>query len=193
MIFQIVESVVYPPYGIAVIANITRHYFGSEPELCYHLRICSNAMRAIVPLNRAGDVGLRRVAKQADVKRVLAFLANETCTTSDDWKTRSRDNAVRLHTGDLLEAAEVLKGLALIREKKPLSSGEKQTFEAARRLMVNEISAAHNINEEGAVALIERAVRRALLSRARAKGLKPRRKRAPVPVLTCISRRRRLG
>jgi len=170
MNFQIGENVVYPPYGIAVIANVAKHHFGSEPELCYHLRICSNAMRAIVPLNKAGDVGLRRVAKQADVKRVLAFLANENCTISDDWKTRSRDNATRLHTGNLLEAAEVLKGLALIREKKPLSSGEKQTFEAARQLMSNEISAAHNINVEDAVALIERAIRRALLSRSRAKG-----------------------
>src|SRR5438270_10000132 len=145
MNFQIGENVVYPPYGIAVIASITKHYFGSEPELCYHLRTCSNAMRAIVPLSRAGDVGLRKLAKQTDVKRVLAFLANENCAMSDDWKNRSRENAIRLHTGNLMEAAEVFKGLTVIGEQKTLSSGEKQTCEAARRLITAEISAAHNI------------------------------------------------
>src|SRR5438309_2622322 len=31
--------VIYPPYGVAVIGNISKRHFGSEPQLCYHLRI----------------------------------------------------------------------------------------------------------------------------------------------------------
>ena len=164
MNFQIGESVIYPPYGIALIVNISNRYFGSEPELCYHLRIRSNSMNAIVPVNRARDVRLRKLAKPADIKRVLSFLATDNRPTCADWKTRVRENAGRVHSGDLLQVAEVFKGLSLILidHSKTLSPGEKITLESARRLVAAEISAATSITEEAAVTLMERAVGRAL-------------------------------
>ncbi len=164
MNFQIGENVIYPPYGIAVIVNISKRYFGSEPALCYHLRIRSNSMTAIVPVNRVREVRLRKLAKPADIKSVLSFLAKDNYPTCADWKTRVRDNASRVHSGDFLQVAEVFKGLSLmpIDRSKALSPGEKITLETARRLVATEISAAAKITEEAAVTLMERAVGRAM-------------------------------
>ena len=114
MHFYIGENVIYPPYGIAVIANITERSFGSVSELCYQLRVYFRNITAIVPAQSARAVGLRKLANQADTKRVLAFLGNDTFPTCADWKSRARENAIRLQSGDLLQTAEVYKGLTLV-------------------------------------------------------------------------------
>jgi CarD family transcriptional regulator len=162
MQFHIGENVVYPPYGIAVIANITERCFGSVPELCYHLRLSSKNITAIVPAHSAREVGLRKLVKQADTRRVLSFLANGKFPTCSDWKIRARDNAIRLQSGDLLQAAEVYKSLTQISDQKPLTTVERTMLHAARQLVAAEISLANHVTEADAVASIEKAVGRAL-------------------------------
>jgi CarD family transcriptional regulator len=173
MHFYIGENVIYPPYGIAVIANITERSFGSVSELCYQLRVYFRNITAIVPAQSARAVGLRKLANQADTKRVLAFLGNDTFPTCADWKSRARENAIRLQSGDLLQTAEVYKGLTLVGDQKPLSPVERNMLETARRLVASELSAVQTINETTAVILIEEAVGRALRRRSRQSGHKP--------------------
>ena len=162
MQFHIGENVIYPPYGIAVVVNITERYFGSDSERCYQLRVCYKNINAIVPAHSAREVGLRKLAKHVDAKRVLSFLASNTFPTCADWKTRVRENGIRLQSGDLLKAAEVFKGLMLVGDQKALTAIERPMLEGARRLVASEISAVSKITEADAVTLMEKAVQRAL-------------------------------
>ena len=50
----------------------------------------------------------------------------------------------KINTGSLLEIADVLRSLFLLRTKKKLSFGEKQMLEKCRDLLVQEISLSQN-------------------------------------------------
>ena len=66
------------------------------------------------------------------------------------WNRRYRDYMLKLKTGSLLEIADVLRALFLLKEKKNLSFGEKKMLEQCRDLLVEEISLA-NGNDRGDV------------------------------------------
>jgi CarD family transcriptional regulator len=173
MQFYIGENVIYPPYGIAVIANITERNFGSDSELCYQLRVFFRNINAVVPAHSTREVGLRKLANQAETKRVLSFLGSHHFPMYLDWKTRNRDNAVRLQSGELLKTAEVYKGLMLIGYQKQLTAAEKTMLADARRLVASEICAVTGITEADAVTLVQKTVERALRRCSRSSAGKP--------------------
>lgn len=160
MTFQIGDKVVYPNQGVGTIENISIRSFGSASERFYLLRLGCNAMTVMVPFSNAANIGLRRVTKDREISRILSYLANGWSPVSSDWKLRFKDNTLRMQSGDLFQAAEVLKGLLQIHIEKPLSFREKKMLERARHMLVAEISISRGIGEILAAAVLQRALER---------------------------------
>jgi CarD family transcriptional regulator len=161
MTFQVGEKVVYPNHGVGTIENISTRSFGSNLERFYLLRLNYNSMTVMVPFSHVGDVGLRKITRNCDIARVLAFLATGICKSASDWKVRFKINSEKMRIGSLLEIAEVFKGLAIIQAEKPLSFREKKMLDRARHMLISEISICRNINEPAAVDLLEKALAKA--------------------------------
>jgi CarD family transcriptional regulator len=164
MTFQIGEKVVYPNQGIGTIENIGSRAFGHHSESFYLLKLLFGSMTVMVPLSHAGEVGLRRVTRNGELARVLAFLAEGTCDCHHDWKARFKANSERMRVGGLLQVAEVLKSLLLLQREKPLSFREKKMLDRARYMLVTELSISRGLAEEEAVGLLEKALERASLA-----------------------------
>src|ERR1039457_7171770 len=111
MTFLIGDKVVYPNQGIGTIENNSRRASGSAFQRFYLLRLGCNSMTVLVPFSNAANIGLRRVTKDREISRILSYLSNGWCTLNADWKIRFKENSERMQSGDLLRAAEVLKGL----------------------------------------------------------------------------------
>lgn len=158
MTFQIGDKVVYPNQGVGTIENISIRTFGSAFEKFYLLRFGSNAMTVLVPFSNAANIGLRRVTKDREISRILSYLSNGWCKINPDWKARFKENTDKMQSGDLLRAAEVLKGLLQIHLDKPLSFREKKMLDRARHMLVSEVSIARNVPEIHAIALLQRAL-----------------------------------
>jgi CarD family transcriptional regulator len=158
MTFQVGEKVVYPNHGVGTIENISTRSFGSDQEHFYLLRLTYNSMTVMVPFSHVSDVGLRKITREGDVNRVLAYLATGVCKYSSDWKVRYKVNSEKMRCGGLPEIAEVFKSLATIQSDKPLSFREKKMLDCARRMLIAEVSICRAIGEVEAADLLRGAL-----------------------------------
>ncbi|MFN0165426.1 MAG: CarD family transcriptional regulator [Bryobacteraceae bacterium] len=164
MSFVIGEKVMYPNQGVATIENISTRSFGAQFERFYLLRLMYTSMTVMVPFSTVSSVGLRRITRNNDVAKVLAFLSTGECDCAADWKFRFKVNSDKMQNGSLFEVAEVLKGLLLLQADKPLSFREKKMLDRARHLLVSEVSIARGIKGAEAESLLDKALAKARLS-----------------------------
>jgi len=161
MTFQIGERVVYPNHGVAVVENISARSFGTQFERFYLLRINASRMTVMVPFSHVGNVGLRKVTKNAEISRMLLFLATGKPKSCQDWKDRFKENSDKMRFGNLLETAEVLKCLLMIQKTKPLSFREKKMLDRARHMLATEVAIARAVTDLGAEEILNDSLERA--------------------------------
>jgi len=164
MTFEIGDKVVYPNQGVGTIENISSRSFGAQFEKFYLLRLVYSSMTVMVPFSNVGTIGLRKVTRNAEITRVLAFLSSGSCHFHADWKSRFKENSEKMLTGSLLNVAEVLKGLLLLQIEKPLSFREKKMLDRARHMLVTELTMARRIPETDAVTVLQKALGKAHLT-----------------------------
>ncbi|MDQ6677519.1 MAG: CarD family transcriptional regulator [Acidobacteriota bacterium] len=158
MTFEIGEKVVYPNQGVGTIENISARSFGEQFEKCYFLRLVYTSMTVVVPFSNVDNIGLRKITKNAEISRVLTYLGTGQCHNCPDWKNRFKINSDRMQSGNLLQIAEVLKGLLILQTDKPLSFREKKMLERARHMLVSEVSIAKSVSQPEAVTVLNKAL-----------------------------------
>jgi hypothetical protein len=67
-----------------------------------------------------------------------------------NWNRRFKHNRDKMKTGDILELAEVVRNLSLRDHEKGLSTGEKQMFVKAKKILASELMYAKDMDEEEA-------------------------------------------
>jgi CarD family transcriptional regulator len=148
--FQIGDSVVYPHHGAGqVIKKEAKNILGEEKEYLT-IKILHNDMTVMVPCANAGKAGLRRIIDEEAIKKVLAVLQDDVSEMPKNWNRRFKHNRDKIKTGDILELAEVVRNLALREHEKGLSTGEKQMFTRAKKILASELMYALEKDEEGA-------------------------------------------
>src|SRR5947209_139265 len=158
MTFAVGEKVVYPNQGVGTIENISTRYFEQKPEKFYLLRLFCSSMTVMVPFSNAESIGLRRLSKNTDVTKVLAYLAGPAIENLCDWKIRFKINSEKMLTGSLLQIAEVFKQLVRLQAEKPLSFREKKMLDRTRTMLISEVSLARNIPQPEAILMLEKAL-----------------------------------
>jgi CarD family transcriptional regulator len=156
--FQVGDNVVYPNHGVGTIEQISSRTIGQTVEKFYLLNIKSSSLKVTVPFRNAHAVGLRRVVRNGEVLKLLAFLEDGDCGSNTDWKERFRENSERMRTGSLLDVAAVLKSLLLLDRSKPLSFREQKMLERARYLLVSELAMSKNCQEAVIQELLTKAM-----------------------------------
>jgi CarD family transcriptional regulator len=157
-LFQVGEKVVYPNQGIGTIENISSRSFGAQFERFYLLRLTYTDMTVMVPFSHVEEIGLRRIAKHAELSRVLTFLSEGVCNSKTDWKDRFKENSDKMRSGSLSGIAEVLKSLLVLQTIKPLSFREKTMLHRARRLLITELSISRGMQEAAAIEVLKKAL-----------------------------------
>ena len=128
--------------------------FGEERRYLT-IKILHNDMTVMVPCENAGIAGLRRVIDESTIKKVLAVLRDDVSEMLKNWNRRFKHNRDKIKTGDILELAEVVRNLALRESEKGLSTGEKQMFTRAKKILASELMYALDKDEEAAEAYLD--------------------------------------
>jgi CarD family transcriptional regulator len=148
--FELGDNVVYPHHGAGqVLKKEKRTMFGEEREYLT-IKILHNDMTVMVPTENAGKAGLRRVIDEETVQKVLAVLSDKVSEMPKNWNRRFKHNRDKIKTGDIYELAEVVRNLAIREHEKGLSTGEKQMFTRAKKILASELMYALEKDEEGA-------------------------------------------
>jgi CarD family transcriptional regulator len=146
---------VYPHHGAGqVLKKEMRKMFGEEREYLT-IKILHNDMTVMVPCENAGIAGLRRVIDDETVVKVLAVLQDDVSEMPKNWNRRFKHNRDKIKTGDIYELAEVVRNLAIREFDKGLSTGEKQMFTRAKKILASELMYALEKDEEEAEAHLD--------------------------------------
>ena len=84
------------------------------------------------------------------VEQVLKALTGIGTAMPKNWNRRFKHNRDKMKTGDIFELAEVVRNLSLRDHEKGLSTGEKQMFVKAKKILVSELMYAKQMDEEEA-------------------------------------------
>jgi CarD family transcriptional regulator len=153
--FEIGDNVVYPHHGAGqVLKKELKKMFGEEREYLT-IKILHNDMTVMVPCENAGIAGLRRVIDEETVQKVLAVLQDELSDMPKNWNRRFKHNRDKIKTGDIYELAEVVRNLAIREYDKGLSTGEKQMFTRAKKILASELMYALEKSDDAAEAYLD--------------------------------------
>src|ERR687888_2015295 len=148
--FECGDNVVYPHHGAGkVLKKEVRKMFGEEREYLT-IKILHNDMTVMVPCENAGLAGLRRVIDEETVEKVLGVLQDDISEMPKNWNRRFKHNRDKIKTGDIYELAEVVRNLAIREQDKGLSTGEKQMFTRAKKILASELMYALDKDEDEA-------------------------------------------
>jgi CarD family transcriptional regulator len=153
--FELGDNVVYPHHGAGkVLKKEQKEIFGEKREYLT-IKILHNDMTVMVPTENAALAGLRRVIDEETVKKVLDVLRDEVSEMPKNWNRRFKHNRDKIKTGDIYELAEVVRNLALRESEKGLSTGEKQMFTRAKKILASELMYALDKDEDEAEAYLD--------------------------------------
>jgi CarD family transcriptional regulator len=75
-----------------------------------------------------------------------------------NWNRRFKHNRDKIKTGDVFELAEVVRNLAIREADKGLSTGEKQMFTRAKKILASELMYALEMEEGEAEEYIDNLI-----------------------------------
>ena len=153
--FECGDQVVYPHHGAGIVTNKElRKMFGTEQEYLT-IQILHNDMKVMVPCEKAGIAGLRRIIDEEMVKKVLAVLQDDLSEMPKNWNRRFKHNRDKIKTGDIYELSEVVRNLAIREHEKGLSTGEKQMYTRAKKILASELMYALEKSEDESEAYLD--------------------------------------
>jgi CarD family transcriptional regulator len=85
--------------------------------------------------------GLRELVTDNEITSMFDLLNNHDVKVDNStWNRRHRDYVTKVKTGSLLEIADVLRSLYLLKNMKKLSFGERKMMDQCKDLIVREIA-----------------------------------------------------
>jgi CarD family transcriptional regulator len=136
------DRVVYPNQGLCKVTGIETKEVAGQKLSFVTLQREEDGAKVMVPEAKVTAIGVRKVAGAEDVGKIFSFLKSDSDKASLDWKARARTNVERMSAGGLMGLAEVVKGLQVLSELRPLPTKERGLYNDARHLLVTELSAA---------------------------------------------------
>jgi CarD family transcriptional regulator len=145
--YKVGDKVVYPHHGAGKVLKKEKKEILGERREYLTIKILHNDMTVMVPSDSAGRAGLRRVIGEEEVERVLAVLRDDLSQMPKNWNRRFKHNRDKMKTGDVFELAEVVRNLGIRDFQKGLSTGEKQMFTRAKKILASELMYALDMEE----------------------------------------------
>ena len=156
--FTIGDKAVYPSQGVAEVVGIEKKEVYGTIQNFYVLRGLETGLRILVPIDKADQVGLRKVAGRAEIEEVMEILRDkEVHIDRQTWNRRYRGFMEKIKTGSLFDVAEVYRDLYRLKSSKVLSFGERKMLDNAKQLIVKELAVARKWTEEKVEAELEKA------------------------------------
>ena len=158
MELNIGQKVAYPNQGVCMVEGVQKKHIGDISIDFYSLRVLNDNSIIFVPTSNAETVGIRPVISSLQCKKLINRLSADFDDISCDWKSRSKEFMHQLQSGDVFQAADVLKKLTYLSHEKKLSFREQNLLEKSKFLIISEITNANAADEEALRDEIERLV-----------------------------------
>ena len=153
--YKVGDKVVYPHHGAGKVVRREKKEVLGQLREYLTIQILYNDMTVEVPTESADRAGLRRVIEEETVVEVIAVLHDDGSQMPKNWNRRFKHNRDKIKTGDIFELAEVVRNLSIRDLDKGLSTGEKQMFGRAKKILASELMYARDMEEQEAIDFLD--------------------------------------
>jgi CarD family transcriptional regulator len=144
--FNLGDYVVCPGHGVGQICSVDTKELNGEMKSFYIIKVVSNGMKVMIPVDSKD--GVRALIPTTEIDGVFELLQDQNVKVDmSTWNRRHREYTLKVKTGSLLEIADVLRQLLLLKMTKKLSFGERKMLDQCKELIVKEISLSSGANE----------------------------------------------
>ena len=144
--FNLGDHVVCPGHGVGQICSVETKDSNGTPASFYIIKVISNGMKVMIPVDSKD--GVRALIPSTETEGVFELLKDQNVKVDmSTWNRRHREYSLKVKTGSLLEIADVLRQLLLLKTTKKLSFGERKMLDQCKDLIVKEISLSTGTSE----------------------------------------------
>ena len=172
--FSVGDRVAHPRHGTAVITGLKQIEIDGEKRDGFVLGVFVEQLTVPVPTG-GDDQAIRPIVSKTAAGRVLRVLRDEPQEADSDWRVWYKALGEKKDSGDIFQAAEVVRDLTHAKNQKSLSDTLKRMLSESRRALIGEIAFALEIGQEEAAARVDKA----LTVSAKPPAPKPAAKKAP--------------
>jgi CarD family transcriptional regulator len=146
--FKVGDHAVYPGHGVGRIDKIeVKEILNSKHEF-YSVVILETGMKVMIPAANIKSVGLRPLISKEEAINVVNILKDKNIKIdTQTWNRRYREYMDKIKTGSVIEIAQVLRDLYVLKVDKDLSAGEKKMLETAKSLLLKELNLAPEVKD----------------------------------------------
>ncbi len=143
--FAIGDTVLYPLYGVGVIKAIKQMEILGDVGEYYELEVCATGMSVMLPTAADKNLGLREVVDKQTALSIIDGFADIQAEICQNWNKRYRENMELLKSGDIYDAARVVRSLMGRDIERGLSTGERRMYAQAKQILMSELEVATGI------------------------------------------------
>jgi CarD family transcriptional regulator len=154
--FKAGDPIVHPIRGAGIVKGIEERQWRGSSSLYYRIKLLGQRSTSLmIPVGVAKTLGLRRAIPRFKLKQVWRVLLADPRMLPADYKQRYKLLKDKLHAGDVLQVAEVVRDMAWRRRRKgQLNTMGKRLYDKGMMLLAGEIAATQGIDLAGARAQI---------------------------------------
>lgn len=156
--FAIGEYIAHPMHGAGMIVSVVKKKIDGSERDYYVLKLPVGEMKVMIPVAGCESIGVRPIISPDEANSILESMAGIDVSMTQNWNKRYRENMVKIKSGNLLEVAEVVKGLMLRDADRGLSTGERKMLHSAKQIIISELVISLKKSYEDIEALILNAV-----------------------------------
>lgn len=154
--FKIGDAIIHPIRGAGIIVDLIKRQWHGDDKMYYKVELLSHPdTNLMIPTGRAQTLGLRRVISKSKLKKVWRVLCSAPKELPSDHKARYEILSDRLHTGDALQVAGMVRDMTGRQHQKgKLTTVGKRKYEAGINILAGEIAAVQGVDVSQAEAQI---------------------------------------
>jgi CarD family transcriptional regulator len=137
--FNLGDHVVCPGHGVGQVLSLETKEMGEGTKSYYVIKVITNDMKVMIPTDTKD--GVRSLVGTDEITSVFSLLRDHGVKVDNStWNRRHREYTLKVKTGSLIEIADVLRQLLLLKVNKKLSFGERKMLDQCKELLVKEIA-----------------------------------------------------
>ena len=149
------SAVIYPQHGAGKIVDVVTKTVGDVERDYFVVDLELQELRVWVPVDEAEELGVREPTPEDELDDLFELLSDHDVRIPANFSRRMKNNQRRMNDGDVWQLAEVVRNLAVRRDRKHLSPSEKTLYLHARNLLVAELALSLGVSAEAAEAKLD--------------------------------------
>lgn len=149
------DYVVYPTHGVGRVKGVERREIAGFDLRLFVISFEAEKMTLRVPVDKVENSGLRRISSQDKMETALTTLRGRARGKRTMWSRRAQEYEAKIHSGDPVSIAEVLRDLHRAAGQPEQSYSERQMYEAALDRLAHELALVEKTDRDAAARKVE--------------------------------------